>query len=205
MRRGLTRLATLTLAVTLAACGGSDGSGGAESETKSAVQVPLWPAPRDPLARTRAAGLEPERKEFVATHRHAHLDVFSEGRPVLIPAGIGIDITDPGVKRGDGPSYGGIEMCDRPCISPLHTHDTSGTLHTESKSDELNTLGQFFVEWGVRLDQRCVGEYCPPATKIAVYIDGERFTGDPREIELVDGREIAIVIGAPPAVIPSRA
>ena len=39
-----------------------------------------------------------------------HLDVFMDGRPVLVPAGIGIDIDDPAVKRFEDPvGYGGIE------------------------------------------------------------------------------------------------
>jgi hypothetical protein len=106
----------------------------------------------DPIAKTVAAGLKPERKEFFAIHQHAHLDVFVNGDPVEVPAGIGIDITDPGVKRFEdpgGPGYGGIELCDNPCISPLHTHDTTGVLHTEAPENETNTLGEFFVEWGV--------------------------------------------------------
>lgn len=36
-----------------------------------------------------------------------------------------------------------------PCISPLHTHDTTGSLHTESATAVPNRLGQFFTEWGV--------------------------------------------------------
>jgi len=34
-------------------------------------------------------------------------------------------------------------------------------------------------------------------------VDGKPDTGDPRLIELEDKREIAIVIGSPPAEIPS--
>ena len=35
-----------------------------------------WAAPADPLRRTLAAGLAPERKETFTHHVHAHLDVF---------------------------------------------------------------------------------------------------------------------------------
>ena len=42
-----------------------------------------------------------------------------------------------------------------------------------------------------------------PDTKIAVYVDGRQFKGDPRTIVLSDRKEIAIVIGTPPAQIPS--
>ncbi|MBA3743537.1 hypothetical protein [Sporichthya sp.] len=50
---------------------------------------------------------------------------------------------------GDRKGYGGIEQCAQPCISPLHTHDPDGILHTEAKQDTLNTLGQFFTVWGI--------------------------------------------------------
>ncbi len=165
----------------------------------------VWPAPSDPMERTVAAGMEPEPKEFLVNHVHSHLDVFIDGRPVLIPAGIGINIEDPKVRTFQDPiGYGGIELCDQPCISPLHTHDESGILHTESKAAEPHTLGQFFTQWGVELSDSCVGEYCDP-TPIAVYIAGEPYEGDPAAIELTDGKVIVIVVGTPPAVIPSTA
>ena len=41
-----------------------------------------------------------------------------------------------------------------------------------------------------------------PAKPIAIDLDGTQFTGDPREIQLADRREVAIVIGTPPAVTP---
>ena len=92
-----------------------------------------------------------------------------------------------------------------PAIAPLHTHDTSGVLHTESEDSRPNTLGEFFTEWGVTLDPSCVATYCSPATAIAIYVDGQRSSGDPRAIQLTDQREIAIVIGTPPPQIPSTA
>jgi hypothetical protein len=170
--------------------------------------VVLWPAPPDPMERTIAAGLEPAPKEFLTNHAHAHLDVFVDGQPIEVPSGIGINIADPEVRRFDEPdgsvTYGGIELCSAPCISPLHTHDATGIIHTESASPEPNTLGQFFTEWGVELSETCVGEHCSPES-IAFYINGEPYTGDPRAIELTDRKVIVIVIGTPPAQIPSTA
>ena len=124
-----------------------------------------------------------------------------------MPAGIGIDITDPAVHTFDEPDgskqYGGINPpCAKPCISPLHTHDVTGTLHTESATKKNNTLGQFFIEWDVRLDQKCVATYCQPATPIAIYVNGTKFAGDPTTIPLSNLEEIAIVIGTPPDKIP---
>jgi hypothetical protein len=167
----------------------------------------LWPAPPDPLERTVAAGLQPAPKEYKTNHVHVHIDVFVDGAPIIIPAGIGIDITNPDVRKFDEPggvSYGGIELCAKPCISPLHTHDVTGIIHTESATPKPNTLGEFFTEWGVVLSDSCVGEFCSPKP-IAFYVNGEAYTGDPSAIELTDQKEIAIVIGTPPLQIPSTA
>jgi hypothetical protein len=165
-----------------------------------------WPAPANALQLTRAAGLTPERKETLIHHVHSHIDVFVNARAVRVPAGIGINIRDPGVnsfKAPDGTNaYGGIKLCSAVCISPLHTHDDSGIIHTESASSVPNRLGQFFTEWGVALTRTCVGGYCN-LTRAHVYVDGKAFAGDPRGILLTDRKEIAIVIGTPPKKIPS--
>jgi hypothetical protein len=155
------------------------------------------------------AGLVPETAEFLDYHVHAHLDVFLNGVAQTVPAGLGINTADPGVHRSvvDGkPAYGGIRPpCRQPCISPLHTHDVTGILHTESATAVSNTLGQLFVEWGVQLTSTCVGGYCTPSWRIGIYIDGHLRSGDPRSIALSDQREIAIVIGASPSKIPATA
>lgn len=194
--------------MSLYACGGS-----AEVEEPRPAPEPAsggapWPAPSDPLDRTVEAGLQPETHEFLDFHVHAHLDVFVNGEPVEVPGGIGINIDDPAVKTFDGETgtaYGGIDPpCEEPCISPLHTHEADGILHTESAVDQPNTLGEFFIEWGVELSPECVGGYCMPEVSIQVFVDGALTPGDPADIELVDQREIAIVIGSPPDDVPAE-
>jgi hypothetical protein len=165
-----------------------------------------WPLPADPMGLTRAAGLQPERSESLAFHVHAHLDVFVNGQQVLVPAGIGIEIHDPRVNAlssSVGQGYGGIAGCANPCISPLHTHYPTGVIHTESATSQLNHLGQLFTEWGLRLDANCVGGYCSPAARALVLVDGNRYSGNPADIELGDQEEIAIVIGSLPSQVPS--
>ena len=75
----------------------------------------------------------------------------------------------------------------------------------EAKTPKPNTLGQFFTEWGVRLTSTCVADFCDPDTSVAVYVDGKPYSGDPAAIELTFEEEIAVVVGAPPAVIPDSA
>jgi hypothetical protein len=166
-----------------------------------------WPAPKNTLPLVVAAGLKSERHETLIHHVHAHLDVFVNGKPERVPAAIGINIKDPGVHvfmAQDGSKvYGGIRLCRKPCISPLHTHDATGILHTESAAPVANRLGQFFTEWGVRLTRTCVGGYCRAGT-IRIFVNGKRYAGDPRAILLTNKKEIAVVIGTPPKKIPAR-
>jgi hypothetical protein len=169
---------------------------------------PSWMAPTDPVALTEEAGLVPYKVEHLTTHLHAHLHVFVDGEPVVVPAGIGIAVGLKGVK--DEPTDDGAEhfysvtTCDVPCLSPLHTHSPDGIIHQESP--EANhppyTLGQFFSEWGLRMDANCVGEYCKPDALIHVYLDGKEYSGDPSEIPLANHLEIAVIIGQPPVEIP---
>jgi hypothetical protein len=178
--------------------------------TPRATATSMWPAPANAMELTAAAGLVPETIEHLEFHVHAHLDIFLDGQEVLVPAAIGINITDPQViafTESDGSfSYGGIETpCSTPCISPLHTHAEFGTIHTESATPAQPTLGQFFIEWNVELSETCVGEHCEPDTEIAFYVNAEPYTGDPNDIELADQTLIVIVIGTPPAELPTTA
>ena len=129
MKKIARRLISVAL-VLPAACGG----GGAVSPGYSASPAPPpaaaapWSLPADPMSLVRQAGLTPATQEFFTYHVHAHLDVFVNGRRVQIPGGIGIDITDPAVRRfmvEGAPGYS-AKGCPQPCISPLHTHNVTG-------------------------------------------------------------------------------
>jgi hypothetical protein len=211
MLRGVRLSAALLALLLAAACGGSGASLSDAEQKASPAPPPVagglpWDAPADPLAATAAAGLLPETHETLTNHVHSHLDVYVNGKAVVVPAGIGIDTTNPAVNRSkaaDGSTaWGGIKQCAEPCISPLHTHDDTGVIHTESASAVSNRLGQFFAEWGVKLATGCVGGYCRPAASVLIFVDGKRFDGDPTTIELTDHKEIAIVIGSPPGLVP---
>jgi hypothetical protein len=206
-RCGRFSVALALLVVLTVACEGSPEVQDAKPAPEPASGGAPWAAPSDPLDRIVAAGLEPETHEFLSYHVHAHLDVFVNGKPVEVPAGIGINISDPAVHTVQtdlGPTYGGIDPpCTQPCISPLHTHAPDGVLHTESALAHPNTLGQFFTEWGVALSAECVGGYCAPDASIQIFVDGKVFSGDPAGIQLTDQLAIAIVIGSPPGEVPS--
>lgn len=141
-----------------------------------------WPVEYEFLAdRLLPLGLTPLAQEGVATHIHAHLDIFVDGKRVTVPANVGIN---------PGANY----------LTELHTHDTRGVIHVESpeENDEF-ALGQFFGEWAVYLDGRCVGAYC---NGLKWYVNGEQQTGNPEGLVLQAHQEIAIVVGKLPQVIP---
>ncbi|MGD6746043.1 hypothetical protein ACOKM3_29940 [Streptomyces sp. BH106] len=121
-----------------------------------------WDAPRDVEARVHAAGLKMLDSEKLTMHIHPHLTVYAGGRQVTVPADIGID------RSGRKPRY-----------SPLHTHDTTGTVHVESAVWRDFTLGQFLTEWGVH--PTCRAE-----------VDGSPVAGDPARIVFRDRQEITL-------------
>ena len=153
-----------------------------------------------------AAGLPAFKSEQLFYHVHAHLDVFVDGQPTKVPAGLGIGgDANAKVETQNGQVVAGLVggSCSKPCISPLHTHDESGVLHVENDKDRQINLGQLFTEWGVRFTTDCVGGYCAPDKPYKAYVNGQPFTGDASTIVLKNLEEIAIVIGTPPPKIPN--
>jgi hypothetical protein len=137
-----------------------------------------WPRPEDTADRARAIGLSVAPMEGTALHFHTHLDILVDGRPVAVPAGLGI-------------ADSGQEMAE------LHTHDTTGVLHIEAPTTGKHyTLGQLFTEWNLRLDATDLGDLKAGGGRaLTAYVDGRRQDGDPAAIELTRHREIALVYG----------
>ncbi len=209
--RRVRRLAAGILVIALvivAACNGPAAS--VAYPSSNPLAQPSWPEPANPMALAQQAGLVPESAEYLTTHNHAHLDLFVDGATIRIPAGIGIDIGSSGVTDNRTPDGTAddyqVTICPAACLSPLHTHDPSGILHSESRAANhpAYLLGQFFTEWGVKLDANCVGQYCKPAALIHIYLNGTLYQGDPAQIPLTSLLEIAIVIGRQPAYVPTN-
>lgn len=213
MKTGSSRALVVFVVIAVAGCSGKSEPMDAVDYSASTAPEPSsgqppWPRPDDTIALARRADIAPDRKEYLTYHIHAHLDVFVNGRAVTVPAALGIEVSDPGVKTfkeaGKATEYGGIEQCDEACIAPLHTHDESGVVHIESPERADYRLGQFFELWNVRFTPRCVGGYCRPRAPIAVFVDGRRLRRDPGDLVFEDGQEVAIVIGSPPKTIPQE-
>lgn len=177
----------------LAGCGGNAGQPAAQHSSVPASAwkpKPLpWNRPADQQAQVKAAGLSLTRQEQLTVHYHAHLDVFVNGRHVTVPPGLGINIG----PDGQAPPHGS------PGIAPLHTHEPDGVLHIEAPRASTFTLGQAFVEWGVRLTAHQAGAYRP----LRVYVNGHRFSGNPADVVLKAHREIAVVAGTGKVQVPA--
>jgi hypothetical protein len=131
-------------------------------------------------------GISCETSEQLLFHIHAHLAVYVDGHPKLIPAGVGIgpplDFDDTGFVVGGS------------CFSWLHTHDESGVIHIESPVQRTYTLGNFFDVWGQPLSATQVG---PAKGAVTAYVDGEPFTSDPTTIPLDAQSVIQLDVGTP--------
>jgi hypothetical protein len=139
--------------------------------------------------RLQLIGLPALREEGTAFHIHQHLDLFINGQSIPIPAEIGINR----IVR---------------FISPVHTHDASGTIHIESPEAARYTLGQFFDIWGVRLTPTCLGGYCATGEKsLRVYVNGSLVNANIRNVVLEADQAIVLAYGTAkelPNPMPSK-
>lgn len=137
-----------------------------------------WSVEIDHLGdRLSVIGLPALQQEGTVLHIHQHLDIFIDGKNVSVPPGIGIN---------------GRAMF----ISPIHTHENDAIIHVESPTAQEFTLGQFFDIWGVRFTDQCIGGYCIQGDKtLKVFVNGNLFNGDPREMVLQQHQEIVVTYG----------
>ena len=165
-----------------------------ESVTASAPEIrpggtnPLQPSA--PFLKNAGDGIRPDgigcsaAGTPLAVRARAHLDVLADGARVTVPAGIGILPT---------------------CRYWLSTTKPDGVAEILSPERRAFTLGDLFDIWGAPLGpDRVLTFRIGPKRPLRIYVDGRRVTGDPRAVRLVPRREIALVIGRLPAIIPSR-
>lgn len=139
-------------------------------------------------ARLASINLPALSAEGSKLHTHQHLDIFIHGKPVAVPADIGID------------QAGGF-------ISDLHVHDATGVIHVESPEVRDFTFGQFMDVWGVKFDPSHLGSYVANSTdKLNLYVNGQKVSGDPSNLKLEAHQEIVLSYGTDaelPNPIPS--
>ena len=158
MRTALRGIAT-TMAVVLAGCGGGR-------------VVPFGNGPRyRPAAGAHAApGLACTQRRARAW---AHLELFADGRGVLIPAGIGV------VR----PRRDGAYVTGGACRFPLYTDEPTGLIGIARGG---LTLGDLYAVWGRPL----------PAGSV-VHVGGHRWSGAPAAVRLRRHAQIVVQEGRP--------
>lgn len=109
--------------------------------------------------------------ETLIFHIHAHLGVFVDGQPKTVPAGIGITGS---------------------CLYWLHSHTADGIIHMESPVQRTFTLGNYFDVWGQPLSPTQVG---PATGAVIAYVDGQRYSGNPRDIALGNHTNVQLDVG----------
>lgn len=181
---GLVALVAIVLGVVLLKGSGSPSSAGINVDFAKLSGLQTGPPPWNNGTaglpdRLQPLGLQQLSTEGSVLHIHQHLDLYVNGKKVLLPAQVGI--------------YANTWLTE------LHTHDTTGVMHVESPTKRDFSLGQFFGVWGVKVTANCAGSECG---KLSWWVNGVEQSGDPARLILNAHQEIAIVLGQPPHVVP---
>jgi hypothetical protein len=128
-------------------------------------------------------GIRCDQMEGAVLHIHQHLAIRDHGKAVTVPD----DVGRPLIAQ---------------CFYWIHTHTPDGIIHIESPNYNAFTLGNFFDVWGEPLTKTDVAGAKPKKNeRVVVWVDGQRYTGDPRKIPLTQHLDVTIDVG-PPYVKP---
>jgi hypothetical protein len=131
-------------------------------------------------------GVQCQTSEQAVYHIHAHLAIFANGQPRTVPLGIGIPNPQTDSSGGSPFAVSGT------CFYWLHSHDTTGIMHVESPDQRVYTLGNWFDIWGEKLNASQVGS---DTGTVTAYVNGQPYTGDPRQIPLTAHAVIQLDVG----------
>jgi hypothetical protein len=125
------------------------------------------------------AGMSCDAMEGSRIHIHQHLLILNRGKDVPIPPNVG----QPAEKR---------------CIYWVHTHTPDGVIHVEAPQFRAFTLGDFFAVWGEPLSRtQAASARAAKGQSLRVWVNGNRYAGDPRAIPLAAHTDIVIEAGPP--------
>ena len=147
------------------------------------TQPPPWHKLINVQGGAEAAGLAIGPAAGTARRFDCHLDIFANGRPVQVAAGLGVD---------------------GKFVSEVRTRGKGVVVVASSDPGKRFTLGQLFMEWAVTLGPSRLGGFTADAEHpLTAYVNGVERAGDPAMIELLPRSEITLVYGAPPPKIPT--
>ncbi len=184
-------LAGAALGLTLAAQAGGGKARGVRLGPEG-VPMPLAPllAPAaSPAPGQSVDGIACGPTEQLVFHIHAHLTIFVSGAARVVPFGVGIA---PPLEVEQ--TQAGLYAAGGQCFSYLHTHAADGIIHIESPIQRVYTLGGFFDVWKQSLTRNRVGS---AAGSVTSFLNGRRYSGDPRAIPLLAHAQIQLDVGRP--------
>lgn len=114
--------------------------------------------------------------EMGAYHVHSHVSIYINGKPVQIPAQVGITGT---------------------CLYWLHTHASDGIIHVEAPSQYPFKFGNFLDIWGTKFESLGYPPLLDQNTGWQVYVNGKAYHGDYRQIPLVSHTLITMAYQSP--------
>ena len=124
-------------------------------------------------------GIRCDQMEGAVLHIHQHLTVLDHGKPVAVPDDIGRPIVGQ-------------------CFYWIHTHTPDGLIHVESPAFRTFTLAELFDIWGQPLTRTAVAAAKTKKNeRIVTWVDGHRYAGDPRQLELTQHLDVTIEVGPP--------
>jgi hypothetical protein len=156
--------------------------------------IPLEPGPELASASTTSPGnkidglIECAPIEQLAYHIHVHLQVYVDGHAQSLPAAIGL--LGPVYENTPAGRFYGAQKC----YYWLHTHASDGIIHVESPTKRIYPLGIFFDEWRQPLTSDRVAS---AHGKVTAFVNGKRWTANPRDIPLKPQFEIQLDVGKP--------
>lgn len=169
----------------LVGCGSRQTSVGADPAKP--IPTPIGIGPRF-VPSAHAARLGDPRSGLAcrASTRHgdvAHLELFAEGRVVLVPEGIGIA---PPVRHGQQRIVAGR------CRYPVATFDRTGVVDFTRAG---LTLGDVFAVWGEPLSHARLASFrARPGDEVHAFVAGVPWRGDVRKVPLTHHAEVVVEI-----------
>jgi hypothetical protein len=205
----LTQPLAFSALLLLSACGGSNHPSDPTSQdpppTPAPTQAPTpapTPAPSDVVLDTKLTSLDQIDNESVwpdgsgtgqpidgvncsssdDVHIHALVSFYQDGVRVGIPKNIGM----------------------QGCTYELYTLDQTGIINNKTGLNQTFTFGQFFAVWGKEITATSVAGLTGPI-RYFVIENGTLtpFNGDPATIQIAPHRELLIIVGKSPGVVPN--
>lgn len=156
------------------------------------------PHPKSPANGSPVDGIACTGGETLTVHYHADLQIYVNGQPQAIPAGIGIVEPD-SAQAGPHLASNGTSAC----IYALHTHDGSGVIHVEAPGNNTYTLGNVFDIWGRNLSKsQVLSNKVDSSHKLVVEVfdaNGKltKYADDPADIQLASHETIVLLYNSP--------